>query len=771
MILSGNSIITKIDEISGDADAPFYVAQTTAFIKVSGKLFGQAVQNMLCRWDSDDRGYADARNRCSAGQAQSICQVPQGSYCSTVNSKTICSVYVTCSDRTEFYNQTTDNNLLATWTIGSDTDPPDVTIASPAAGSNVTSNMLLNAMTNEPATCRWDKTAGGYNAMPAANVMTSTDRKNHTVTLMTSALDLGENTLYVSCQDMSAAKNNMTVPRSVTFTLVLPGSFRLTSTPQSFTAPATISVEYIVRVTNTDFANSPQTTVALSAIGPENWTVSMNRSYVTLGPGNSSDVLLNATSSFRTAVGNYTINVTGRSSTMNRTITINHSIGTSGYLSINSINMTPNTTVGGLAFVTLNVSNVGDINYWGYDICNIRSPSNASSSLRSACVKFDVNSTGLIISNFTPTETGLWNVTSCSLYASFSPSCSTILQGSVPGGLISVTLPPDNDKPVTTILCNGAACAASYTDDVGVTLSCTDNTTGCNVTRYCVDKQNKCTPTTAYNKSVSIPLTGTNYVRYYSRDMAGNTEDVKSKLITITLCGDGVCEGGETCAEDCVSTFSSISNKQTDRGVKFSAALTPTLPAARFIACNSTATYSACKADYEANKCGSGGKCLCGWFSFEPGCEVRCGDTTDSYYVIGYQSVGQQKIIMSGIDSYTCPVLNLDILMNYVKVFELYSNNVKDQLKITTIQDNYRQVLEEVKLLADTQKDYLDNMMKDITVAKSVEAIQKSHDAEDEIKGLLLSVGNFQRVINITNIGIGTSTLKNKNISLTITSK
>ena len=97
----------------------------------------------------------------------------------------------------------------------------------------------------------------------------------------------------------------------------------------------------------------------------------------------------------------------------------------------------------------------------------------------------------------------------------------------------------DNTPPITTILCNGVACAASYTAAVNVTLTATDGSgsTSSDVAvgspRYCIDEANACTPNISYTGAVNVPFVSgvTKFVRYRSTDVAGNVEDTKSQAI------------------------------------------------------------------------------------------------------------------------------------------------------------------------------------------------------------------------------------------------
>ncbi|MCX6777019.1 MAG: right-handed parallel beta-helix repeat-containing protein, partial [Candidatus Micrarchaeota archaeon] len=101
------------------------------------------------------------------------------------------------------------------------------------------------------------------------------------------------------------------------------------------------------------------------------------------------------------------------------------------------------------------------------------------------------------------------------------------------------TIMIDSTAPVTTATAVkndsssyifGTATNSSY---VNVTLSCSDGETGCNITKYCTDTNNTCTPSTTYSSPVQISTQGISYIRYNSTDNLGNNEAIKSKTIII----------------------------------------------------------------------------------------------------------------------------------------------------------------------------------------------------------------------------------------------
>ncbi len=80
----------------------------------------------------------------------------------------------------------------------------------------------------------------------------------------------------------------------------------------------------------------------------------------------------------------------------------------------------------------------------------------------------------------------------------------------------------------------------SYTFDtwtsssyVNVTLNCSDSGLGCDITHYCNDTANNCTPNLTYSTPVQISTEGTSYIRFRSNDTLGNLEATKNETIKI----------------------------------------------------------------------------------------------------------------------------------------------------------------------------------------------------------------------------------------------
>jgi hypothetical protein len=118
----------------------------------------------------------------------------------------------------------------------------------------------------------------------------------------------------------------------------------------------------------------------------------------------------------------------------------------------------------------------------------------------------------------------------------------------------------DNTAPSTSITCDDAACAGTYSHDVTVKLAGTDpgvpnSGSGLNQRLYCVDdSSDACVPSTVYSGSsgftVQYSSGATAYVRYRSTDTAGNTETTKSQPIVFSTAGPQVAAPGGTQSSD-----------------------------------------------------------------------------------------------------------------------------------------------------------------------------------------------------------------------------
>jgi hypothetical protein len=112
----------------------------------------------------------------------------------------------------------------------------------------------------------------------------------------------------------------------------------------------------------------------------------------------------------------------------------------------------------------------------------------------------------------------------------------------------------DTAGPATAISCNGAACATGwYGAAVKVTLAATDTGgSGVSATTYTTDGSNPATSPTATLYTGPFTVSATATVKYYSTDLAGNAEAVKSQQIqidtappvTTASCGGTACSTG-----------------------------------------------------------------------------------------------------------------------------------------------------------------------------------------------------------------------------------
>jgi len=93
-------------------------------------------------------------------------------------------------------------------------------------------------------------------------------------------------------------------------------------------------------------------------------------------------------------------------------------------------------------------------------------------------------------------------------------------------------LAPDEDfiPPITTASLNGSlGYNGWYVSPVTVTLTCTDESSGCNHTWYCLDQNGTCgiSDMQLYTESFTVVDDGFWYVRYYSVDGNANAENIK----------------------------------------------------------------------------------------------------------------------------------------------------------------------------------------------------------------------------------------------------
>jgi len=111
--------------------------------------------------------------------------------------------------------------------------------------------------------------------------------------------------------------------------------------------------------------------------------------------------------------------------------------------------------------------------------------------------------------------------------------------GGAPAGAVVQTVrqtigPAPSAAPTTTMSCDGAACSAGwYRSPVSVSLSASPGPTGSPVdkTYYTTDGSTPTTSSTVYTGPFTLPATAT--VRFFSTDVAGGAEQVKSQKVAI----------------------------------------------------------------------------------------------------------------------------------------------------------------------------------------------------------------------------------------------
>lgn len=122
-------------------------------------------------------------------------------------------------------------------------------------------------------------------------------------------------------------------------------------------------------------------------------------------------------------------------------------------------------------------------------------------------------------------------------------ACSVAMQGSGDNGSPFVVY-EDNTAPTTTADAGSYVFGNWTNQNVSITLTCDDGTgSGCQATKYCIDIDNSCVPSTGYTSPVTISAVGISYIRYFSTDIATNTETTKSSTLKIDKTGPAVDAG------------------------------------------------------------------------------------------------------------------------------------------------------------------------------------------------------------------------------------
>jgi peptidoglycan/xylan/chitin deacetylase (PgdA/CDA1 family) len=131
----------------------------------------------------------------------------------------------------------------------------------------------------------------------------------------------------------------------------------------------------------------------------------------------------------------------------------------------------------------------------------------------------------------------------------------------------------DTAAPTTTIRCNGSACSTGWykATPVTVTLSASDSASGVSKTYYTTDGSNPTVSSTVYTGPFTVSQTTT--VKYFSNDVAGNTESVKSQQIRIDAAAPAVSITSPASGSSFTQgTRVTVSATATDRGTGSGAA-------------------------------------------------------------------------------------------------------------------------------------------------------------------------------------------------------
>jgi len=98
----------------------------------------------------------------------------------------------------------------------------------------------------------------------------------------------------------------------------------------------------------------------------------------------------------------------------------------------------------------------------------------------------------------------------------------------------SVTVNVDGSAPATTISCDGGSCAGTFSAAVSVALAATDTGgSGVDKTYYTLDGSAPATSSTVYTGPITVSSTTT--VRFFSTDVAGDSETPQSQAVTVVL--------------------------------------------------------------------------------------------------------------------------------------------------------------------------------------------------------------------------------------------
>ncbi len=134
--------------------------------------------------------------------------------------------------------------------------------------------------------------------------------------------------------------------------------------------------------------------------------------------------------------------------------------------------------------------------------------------------------------------------------------------------------------------------------------------------------------------------------------------------VTVSLCGNGVCDLNEVCDVDCPAEQlftcafgNGRCEQEIDDGVEYSAV--PNFVLTRFVVCSRTASEAECLKASDSKACGFGKACLC-TSDITSQCSMRCVDNKGVYYLYATGvAEGRSSFRSEANYSFTCPFVNL----------------------------------------------------------------------------------------------------------------
>jgi hypothetical protein len=239
---------------------------------------------------------------------------------------------------------------------------------------------------------------------------------------------------------------------------------------------------------------------------------------------------------------------------------------------------------------------------------------------------------------------------------------------------------------------------------------------------------------------------GTCTVKVRAIGMSGNNgiEDARTYSIILSDVDD-------------LDGFSRNEYYQTDTGVSFIGELKKTLSVPIFRVCNKGFTISECENAFTltAQDCGINKPCLCGSNSGLT-CEINCADMESKYYLLATgmdMSTYSNAKVISPVKDFICPFMNISGLNNIL----IFFNNLDQTFSVQIMQLDYlirhtnntnqsdawknqmgRYI--DARLLARQHIKYLEGVIAEPSVTKSIEAFNETEKVKQQILEILNAV-------------------------------